>query len=305
MIMTRALALPAAALILGGWLLSSSSAALSSSTDNPLNSFSADTVDPPTGLTTACGTSLTLDWTPTVDTYASGHRVFRAATPGGPYSQIAEVTPRTTTTYVDSPPAGTYYYVMRSFYLSWESVDSNEANAIAGSFCPTFDAVADTHAQQDKATNNYGTDTSMLVRSWQATKNARAFVRFDVSSIPVGSTITSATLTLCAERVPSGTRTYEVHRVTASWGETTLTWNNQPSVAAAATDSATLPSSPSCMTWTVTADVQAWVDGTANDGWRMWDTVEGDNPKQITEFRTRENSVAAERPKLDVTYVVP
>ena len=96
-------------------------------TSNDANSFTADILAPPTGLTAACGTTITLDWTATVDTYATGHRVFRATTPGGPYSQIAQITPRTTVTYDDTPAAGTYYYVVRAFYLSWESVDSNEA----------------------------------------------------------------------------------------------------------------------------------------------------------------------------------
>ncbi len=93
------------------------------------NTFTSDTLDPPTGLTATGGASVVLDWTPTVDTYASGHRVLRSATSGGPYSQIAEVTPRTTTTYTDNPPAGTYYYVVRAFHQNWESANSNEASA--------------------------------------------------------------------------------------------------------------------------------------------------------------------------------
>jgi len=93
------------------------------------NTFNVDTLSPPTSLTAGGGASITLDWTATADTYASGHRVFRSATPGGPYTQIAEVTPRTTATHIDNPAAGTYYYVVRAFYQNWESVDSNEASA--------------------------------------------------------------------------------------------------------------------------------------------------------------------------------
>ena len=95
----------------------------------PGNTFTTDTLDPPTGLTAAGGTSVTLDWTATADTYAGGHRVLRSTTAGGPYTQIAEITPRTTTTYVDTPAAGTYYYVVGAFYQSWESANSNEASA--------------------------------------------------------------------------------------------------------------------------------------------------------------------------------
>ena len=95
----------------------------------PGNAFTSDTLDPASGLSATGGTSVDLSWTATADTYASGHRVLRGTASGGPYSQIAEVTPRTTTTYTDTPADGTYYYVVRAFYQSWESINSNEASA--------------------------------------------------------------------------------------------------------------------------------------------------------------------------------
>lgn len=96
------------------------------------NDFNSDTLNPPTLLAATGGASVNLSWTATTDTYASGHRVLRGTATGGPYTQIAEVTPRTTTTYIDSPAAGTYYYVARAFYQSWESVNSNEVSAVVG-----------------------------------------------------------------------------------------------------------------------------------------------------------------------------
>ena len=96
------------------------------------NAFITDTLDPPTGLSTTGGSCISLEWTATADTYASGHRVLRGTTTGGPYTQISEVTPRATTTYADSPADGTYYYVLRSFFQNWESGNSGEATATAG-----------------------------------------------------------------------------------------------------------------------------------------------------------------------------
>jgi len=96
------------------------------------NDFNSDTLNPPTLLAATGGASASLSWTATADTYASGHRVLRGTATGGPYTQIAEVTPRTTTTYIDSPAAGTYYYVARAFYQSWESINSNETSALVG-----------------------------------------------------------------------------------------------------------------------------------------------------------------------------
>jgi len=93
------------------------------------NAFNADTLDPASGLSATGGTTVSLSWTATADTYATGHRVFRAGTTGGPYSQVGEVTPRTTTTFLDSPAAGAYFYVVRAYYQNWESANSNEASA--------------------------------------------------------------------------------------------------------------------------------------------------------------------------------
>ena len=91
------------------------------------NSFQLDTLNPPQAVIVGYSSN-TVSWVATTDTYASGHRVFRAASSGGPFTQIAQVTPRTTTTYADSPGPGTFYYVVRSYFQSWESADSSESN---------------------------------------------------------------------------------------------------------------------------------------------------------------------------------
>ncbi len=100
------------------------------------NTFAADTLDAPAGLTaTAGGTAGTIDlnWTATSDAYASGHHVLRAPVSGGPDAQIAEVTPRTAVAYQNSglTPGTTYYYVVRAFYQNWESANGNESSAQA------------------------------------------------------------------------------------------------------------------------------------------------------------------------------
>jgi hypothetical protein len=92
-------------------------------------SFTTETLDPPTNLnaTATLGLIVTLTWTATVDTRATGYQVLRGTSNGGPYTQVATVTPRMTTTYVDVPLVpGTYYYVLRTYYLSWTSVNSNQ-----------------------------------------------------------------------------------------------------------------------------------------------------------------------------------
>jgi hypothetical protein len=96
------------------------------------NSISTNTLAPPTGLAASVsGTSVTLTWTATPSSFASGYNVLRSTTSGGPYTQIAQVTPRTTLTYVDSTvTAGTtYYYVLQSYYQSWVSTSTAQVSA--------------------------------------------------------------------------------------------------------------------------------------------------------------------------------
>ncbi len=92
-------------------------------------SLASDTLAAPTSLAATGGTSVTLTWTPTVDTYATGYTVLRGSASGGPYTSVGSVTPRTAATTTDSPGAGTWYYVLRSVYQSWTSADSNQASA--------------------------------------------------------------------------------------------------------------------------------------------------------------------------------
>ena len=78
-------------------------AGFTDATGNTGNSWTADTLDPPTALAAAGGAIVTLTWIATPDTYATGHRILRSTSPGGPYTQIAEIAPRTTVAYIDSP----------------------------------------------------------------------------------------------------------------------------------------------------------------------------------------------------------
>ena len=117
-----------AALALGSAFASATFGDPATSTSNV---FSADVLNAPTALSaTVAGTTVNLSWTGTSNTYASGHRVLRGTVSGGPYTQIAQITPRTTTTYADSTGGGTFYYVVRAYFQNWESANSNQASAI-------------------------------------------------------------------------------------------------------------------------------------------------------------------------------
>jgi hypothetical protein len=107
--------------------------ALLTDSETVASTFSTETLDPPTGLSAPSpALVVNLSWTATVDTRATGYQVLRGTASGGPYSQIATVTPRTAATYADSPLVpGVYYYVVRTFFGSWTSVNSNQVSVLA------------------------------------------------------------------------------------------------------------------------------------------------------------------------------
>ncbi len=177
----------------------------------------------------------------------------------------------------------------------------------------TFLSAADSYVNQNQANSNYGTATTMTVRSDSGgypDTNHRSFVRFDASSIPSGATIQTATARLYLATAPTASRTYNIHRVTASWiesGAGSITWNNAPSVAGSATDAiATGTTSGVWLEWDVTADVQGFVSGTYdNYGWRVRDQTESSGTARQSTFRTREYTGTTYDPQLVVVYILP
>jgi hypothetical protein len=108
--------------------------ALMNDSETVASTFSTETLDPPTGVAAAAALLLrvNLTWAVTPDTRATGYLVLRGAASGGPYTQVASITSRTTTAYQDTVPLpGQYYYVLQTYYASWTSVNSNQASVLA------------------------------------------------------------------------------------------------------------------------------------------------------------------------------
>jgi predicted ribosomally synthesized peptide with SipW-like signal peptide len=125
--------------------------------------FTSDTLAPPTALEATGGSGVGLTWTPTVDTYATGYSLWRGTVSGGPYSQAGSVAPGTSTSTTDSPTAGTWYYVLRSSFGAWSSVDSNEASAtVDGATSTAFVGCASEAADTSAAGDNDGYQNTPL-----------------------------------------------------------------------------------------------------------------------------------------------
>ena len=164
----------------------------------------------------------------------------------------------------------------------------------------------------------------------------RALLQFDLSTVPPGSVVNSASLSLFVNQTISGAQSMGLHRVTTGWGEGTSDAPGQEGGGTAATagdatwSSALHPSTPwtsaggdfeaapsalalvdaegSTPTWSsaqLAADVQAWIDGsTSNFGWIL---VHQDEAPLGTakRFASRESSFAPNRPLLTIDYSPP
>jgi hypothetical protein len=172
----------------------------------------------------------------------------------------------------------------------------------------TLTAISDSYVNKALAATNSGTGTTLLINA-DSTTTERAFVRFDLSScspaIPSDALVQTARMQLTIAVAALATRTYVLRRATASWVESTVTWNLQPAVAASATASTTISLGSligAVVEWTATSDVQAYVTGSATDlGWRVSDSNEGIVLGTPLTFGSRE--AATGQPKLVVTYL--
>lgn len=160
----------------------------------------------------------------------------------------------------------------------------------------------DTYINSSQPLNNYGADNTFDVRPDNGASN-RGLVKFNLSSIPADSTVTSATLYLNEKHKKSGQTTY-IYRVTSNWNENTVTWLSW-SLLGGDFDSGIsyftfLPDQQDCMlTMDITSLVQAWVNGTyPNYGLMLYST----GPNQAISYYSKEDGTASRHPKLDIIY---
>jgi predicted outer membrane repeat protein len=139
--------------------------------------------------------------------------------------------------------------------------------------CPTtpqsVSADRDSWVSQDSPSNNFGTDSTLKVKS-QLGYNARALVRFALPPLPAGCIgVDSAILRLNAQSATEG-RTLEALQVASAWSETNVTWSNQPATTGPAVAT---PSGAGALEWAVTGQVQDMFVS-ANHGFLIRDAEE-------------------------------
>ncbi|HOI58427.1 MAG: DUF3344 domain-containing protein [Methanoculleus sp.] len=175
----------------------------------------------------------------------------------------------------------------------------------------TFQADADAYIRWGSLPGNtsYGDSTSLFVRQsgdpWGTSGGTlyRSLIHFDLSSIPEGATIESATLYgyMTARK---GDREVAAYRVTEAWNESNVTWCNGPSNDTQPTDVIDPGSAANVwIAWNVTQDLQAYAEDTPNYGWKLASPDESvTSTEQRVQLASRDSSDATLRPYLNVTY---
>jgi predicted outer membrane repeat protein len=160
--------------------------------------------------------------------------------------------------------------------------------------CPTtpqiLHADSDSWVSEGSPTNNFGTDSTLKVKS-QVGSNARAMLSFPLPALPPGCTsIGSAVLRLDASSAKEG-HMLDARRIASPWSETGVTWTNQPSTVGPA---ASIPSLEGLLEWTVTEQVlDMYVS--ANHGFLIRDAEEnGVGDEQTLSGRLKLNDGAPE-----------
>lgn len=199
---------------------------------------------------------------------------------------------------------------------------------------PDATACMDLWMAKSGPNNNAGVALLIVVGGEGTINNPiRGLLRFDLSTLPSGASVSSATMTLyCASEADSTDYAIAAHRGLTQWwegdkndaaltaGVDGSTWNlrnNNGSVpwaggvgggsgsdyAAVATDTKTITAPSTSYDFNVQADVQAFASGSTNYGWWLINTSEN-TVNSRKRFDSSDSLTSSQRPKLVVIYTV-
>ncbi len=152
---------------------------------------------------------------------------------------------------------------------------------------------------------NYGTNASWHCLTSASGAFWRSVAEVDISSVPAGAVIISATLVLKVinQNQTSGSNAVTFHKTDNPWDESTVTWNNQSSFTTAASD----PVIPAGSTGFVSVDLTDWVRSAIVNAESSIEFVaklvhEDPNTTRRMSFASSDNPTSSNRPKITIVY---
>ncbi|RKG93892.1 DNRLRE domain-containing protein [Corallococcus terminator] len=184
-----------------------------------------------------------------------------------------------------------------------------------------YTGASDATLLQNTPTVNLGADALIrLDRDYPTSsgKVSNGLLRFDLGAIPATATVQSVRLTVNVRNSTTG-EGYFVHAAGRAWTESQATWNNATSTTAWATGGASGASDRGATSFATLnpgatgsyavdlnaagiAAVQGWVQGAAGNHGFVLDAITN---MDGLELDSSEAAIAANRPKLTVTYALP
>lgn len=163
---------------------------------------------------------------------------------------------------------------------------------------------------------NLGDHQDMLAASWTVSgnqSNVRALINFDLSSIPSNAIVTSAALSLyhnpnsasgnIGHSQSGGSNAAWLRRVTSAWGESSLTWNTQPTTTTQ--NEVNIPASTSNTQDYLNIDVADLIQDVVSNPSQSFGLVlqlQTESPLRSLLFASSDHPNAALHPKLDLCY---
>ncbi|NKE71368.1 fibronectin type III domain-containing protein [Candidatus Manganitrophus noduliformans] len=282
----------------------------------------------PTGLTGAAVSSsqINLAWNSSTDNVGvSGYRVYRNGV------QIATVS---LPSYSNTGLAAgtTYSYTVAAFdaagNVSAQSAAVSAATPASNSSTTlVLNPTGDTFISGNSTA--YGSWETLNTYTWPANKIANAaLMQFNLSGLPAGAVIQSATLTLAlveADATADAAYNIGVHRIlnrnadltratgltydgVNGWTANSCCFNNVPLAQAdisAAYDTRAVDKTLGQKSWNVTAMVQEWLNSPSSNNGMLLNSDATKGADRYRFFASMEHPTASSRPSLSITYRMP
>lgn len=210
--------------------------------------------------------------------------------------------------------SGSYWLQLSATDTQFTSVDYVHVNV--NPLSATLVATADTYLDGGKTTTNYGTSATLTING---KPDDGALLKWNLSSIPIGSTLQSASISINV--TGTSANTYEIYELKRNWTESQATWkqaatgsNWQTAGAQGSSDRGTTVlgtiTATSTGLWNIALNaagvsvVQGWINNPAsNFGFIIQDYADANRDDLL--FNSKEVSIAANRPQLQLIYNPP